>query len=91
MAHLHKDRDKILARVRRIAGQVAAIERSVSADAPCAETLHLAAAVRGAVAGLMDELVEEHLREHVAAPGLSDAARAEGAAELATVLRRHFR
>lgn len=45
----------------------------------------------GAVAGLMDELVEEHLRTHVAAPGLSDSARAEGADELAAVLRRHFR
>ncbi len=81
----------MLARVRRIAGQVAAIERSIGAGAPCARTLHLAAAVRGAIGGLMDELVEEHLREHVAAPGLSDAARAEGAAELAIVLKRHFR
>ncbi|WP_315763509.1 metal/formaldehyde-sensitive transcriptional repressor [Sphingomonas sp. Y38-1Y] len=91
MAHLHQDSSKLLARVRRIAGQVAAIERAVDAGAPCAETLHLAAAVRGAVAGLMDELVEEHLREHVAADGLSPEQRAAGADELATVLRRHFR
>lgn len=62
------EQGKIIARVRRIAGQVAAIERSVTADADCAETLHLVAAVRGAVAGLMDELVEDHLHAHVAAP-----------------------
>ncbi|WP_294260336.1 metal/formaldehyde-sensitive transcriptional repressor [uncultured Sphingomonas sp.] len=91
MSHLHQDPKKLLGRVRRIAGQVSAIERAIEAGAPCAETLHLAAAVRGAVAGLMDELVEEHLREHVAAGDLTPEQRAAGADELATVLRRHFR
>lgn len=91
MPHVSHNKDKIIARVRRIAGQVAAIERSVQSDAGCSETLHLAAAVRGAVAGLMDELVEGHLREHVAAAGLSTEARAEAADELVTVLRRHFK
>lgn len=91
MPHVSHNKDKIIARVRRIAGQVAAIERSVQSDAGCSETLHLAAAVRGAVAGLMDELVEGHLREHVAAAGLSAEARAEAADELVTVLKRHFK
>lgn len=91
MGHINQQRDKILARIRRIAGQVAAIERSVQGDAACGETLHQVAAVRGAVAGLMDELVEEHLRAHIAAPDLSDAQRAEATDELATLLRRHFR
>jgi len=81
----------MVARVRRIAGQVAAAERAIAAGAPCSETLHLVAAIRGAVAGLMDELVIEHLHAHVAAPDLDPAARAEGAEDLATVLRRHFR
>ncbi|MDR6146701.1 metal/formaldehyde-sensitive transcriptional repressor [Sphingomonas sp. NCPPB 2930] len=91
MAHVTTSKEKIVARVRRIAGQVAAIERSVTADADCAETLHLVAAVRGAVAGLMDELVEDHLHAHVAAPDLGDAERTAAAAELAKLLRRHFR
>lgn len=91
MAHISSNRDKIVARIRRIAGQVAALERTILSDASCSETLHLAAAVRGAVAGLMDELVEDHLRTHVAAPDLSEEARAQAADELATVLRRHFR
>lgn len=89
MAHISAKKDKIVARVRRIAGQVAAIECAVEADAGCSETLHLIAAVRGAVAGLMNELVENHLERHVAAPGLTDAQRAEAADELKTVLRRH--
>ena len=91
MAHISKNRDKIVARIHRIAGQVAAIERSVTADAPCGDTLHLVAAVRGAVAGLMDELVEEHLREHVAAPDISPDERQAAADELATLLRRYAR
>lgn len=91
MAHVTTSKEKIIARVRRIAGQVAAIERSVAADADCAETLHLVAAVRGAVAGLMDELVEDHLHAHVAAPDLSDEERKAAAVELAKLLRRHFR
>ncbi|WP_413061894.1 metal/formaldehyde-sensitive transcriptional repressor [Sphingomonas carotinifaciens] len=91
MAHVTTNKDKIVARVRRIAGQVAAVERSVLADAECADTLHLVAAVRGAVAGLMDELVEDHLHAHVAAARVTDAERAAAAAELAKLLRRHFR
>lgn len=89
--HIAGNKDAILARVRRIAGQVGAVERAVRSDAGCAETLHLVAAVRGAVAGLMDELVADHLRAHVAAAGLSDAERAAAADELATLLRRHVR
>jgi DNA-binding FrmR family transcriptional regulator len=86
-----RDRDKVLARIRRIAGQVAAIERYVASDASCGETLHLVAGVRGAVAGLMDELVAEHLREHVAAPDLTDEQRRQAADELAALLHRYGR
>ncbi|MBY8821595.1 metal/formaldehyde-sensitive transcriptional repressor [Sphingomonas colocasiae] len=89
--HISKNRDAILARIRRIAGQVGAVERAVQSDAGCAETLHLVAAVRGAVAGLMDELVADHLQAHVAAPGLSDAERNAAAEELVMLLRRHVR
>lgn len=89
MAHLKSQKDPLLARIRRIAGQVAAIERAIEAEAGCAIVLHQVAGVRGAVAGLLDELVEEHIREHVAHPGLDDAARAEGAEELIAAIRRY--
>ena len=91
MAHLASNRDKLLGRVRRIAGQVAAIEKAISQDASCSAVLHQVAGVRGAVAGLMEELIEDHLREHVARPGLTAAARAEGADELVAALRRYSR
>lgn len=88
MSHLTSNAD-LVARVRRIAGQVTAIEKALDADAPCATVLHRIAGVRGAVNGLLDEVIADHLNAHVAAPGLSDAERAEGTADLLAVIRRY--
>ena len=76
MSHTIHGKKKLLARVRRIAGQVNAVERQLAGDAGCSETLQLVASVRGAVGSLMEELIEQHMREHVARPGLTDEARA---------------
>lgn len=89
MSHLSDTDAELVARVRRIAGQVAAIERGLVDQAPCAKILHLVAAVRGAVNGLMDEILAEHLEQHVARPGLTDAERAEAAGEVMAAIRRY--
>lgn len=89
MGHMIEKKGELLARVKRIGGQVAAVERGLDRDAGCAEILHLVAAVRGAVNGLLDEIIVDHLGEHVAKSGLSDAERAKGAEELMTVIRRY--
>ncbi len=89
MAHIKSNKDALLARVRRISGQVAAIERAISEEAPCGSVLHQVAGVRGAVGGLMDELLSDHVKQHLAQPGLSDAARAEAADELIAAIRRY--
>ncbi|MCK8783453.1 metal/formaldehyde-sensitive transcriptional repressor [Roseomonas sp. NAR14] len=89
MAHTISNKERLLARVRRIAGQVAAIEKAIAEEAGCSAVLHQVAGVRGAVLGLMDELIEDHVREHVAHPGLTDAARAAAAEELIAVIRRY--
>lgn len=87
--HTNSNKDQLLARIRRISGQVAAIEKAISSEAGCSVILHQVAGVRGAVLGLMDQLVEDHVREHVAKPGLSDRQRAEGAEELVDAVRRY--
>lgn len=87
--HIIADRDRIQARVRRIAGQIAAVERQLAGDADCSETLQLVASVRGAVGSLMEALIEQHMREHVARPGLSDDARAEAGEEMLALIRRY--
>lgn len=89
MAHTQSNKDQLLARIRRIAGQVGAIERAIVGDAGCATILHQVAGVRGAILGLMDELVEDHMREHVVAPALSDEERVQGADELLAAIRRY--
>jgi len=89
MSHLLEIDPQLLARVRRIGGQVRAVERALETDKSCTEILHLVAAVRGAVNGLLDEIIAEHLQAHVAHAGLSDAERAQGAEELLTVIRRY--
>ena len=89
MSHRAADKAPLLARVRRIAGQMAAIEKAINGDAECSAILHQVAGVRGAVNGLMDELIEDHVREHVARPGLSAADRATGAEELIAAIRRY--
>jgi DNA-binding FrmR family transcriptional regulator len=89
MSHLTASKDQMILRVRRIIGQLQAVERALEADAPCAVTLHRVAAVRGAVGGLVDRIVEDHLRAHVAQPGLTDAERNAGAEEVLAAIRRY--
>ena len=89
MAHMIDDKADLLKRVRRIAGQVQAIERHLEGDVDCGKTLHLVAATRGALNGLLDQIIEAHAREHVAHPDLSDEARAQGLEELLEAIRRY--
>lgn len=83
---------KLLARVKRLKGQIEAIERALEAQAPCGEILNQVASVRGAVNGLTVELIEDHMREHVSNPDNDpDAARARGAADLIQVVRTYLK
>ena len=65
MAHTISDKKKLLNRVRRIRGQVEAIERDLEREADCGETLHAIAACRGAIDALMAEVIEDHIRLHL--------------------------
>ncbi|MGB3738338.1 MAG: metal/formaldehyde-sensitive transcriptional repressor [Pontixanthobacter sp.] len=91
MSHTSSDK-KLMARVKRLKGQVEAIERALNAEAPCGEVLNLVASVRGAVNGLTVELIEDHVREHVSNPDTDeDADRAQGAADLIQVVRTYLK
>ncbi len=63
MSHVTQDR-KLLSRIRRIKGQIESLERSVSEGEDCYKVLQQTSAVRGALNGLMTELIEGHLRSH---------------------------
>ncbi|CAA0087197.1 Transcriptional repressor FrmR [Starkeya nomas] len=66
-----------------------AIERALESEVPCADILNQVASVRGAVNGLTAELIEDHIREHVAKA--EEGAREEGVAELVDVIRTYMR
>jgi DNA-binding FrmR family transcriptional regulator len=68
MAHTIRDKAKLLNRVRRIRGQVDAIERALEEEQDCTDLLLTIAACRGAINGLMAEVIEGHIRYHVVNP-----------------------
>lgn len=92
MSHTVRKKAKLLARVRRLKGQMEAVERALEAEAPCGDVLNLVASIRGAVSGLTAELIEDHIREHLADPDNdADEARAKGAAELIEAVRTYLK
>jgi len=92
MSHITRNKTKLLGRVRRMRGQVEALERALEADKGCSEVLHQIAAVRGAMNGLMAEVMEDHIQMHVANPDIeSDAERSKGADELIDVIRTYLK
>lgn len=92
MAHTTRDKEKLLNRVRRIRGQIDAIERSLESEQECAGVLQLMAACRGALNGLMAEVIEGHVRFHVLSPDEgNNSPRAEAAEELIDVVRAYLK
>lgn len=90
--HTRRDREKLLARVRRLKGQVEGIERALEREAECEAVMHLVAGARGALTGLMAEVVEDHVRTHLvdeqAHPG---ALNVEAAERLIEVVRAYLK
>jgi DNA-binding FrmR family transcriptional regulator len=92
MAHTAKDREKLLLRVRKIRGQIDAIERALGQESECADVLQLMAACRGALNGLMAEVMEGHIRFHVLSPHTSEnSPQAEAAEELIDVVKAYLK
>lgn len=92
MGHTVREKIKLLARVRRIRGQVEALERALEAEKGCTEVLQQIVAVRGAMNGLMTEVIEDHVRTHIAGAALtSQAERDQGADELIEVVRSYLK
>jgi FrmR/RcnR family transcriptional regulator, repressor of frmRAB operon len=91
LSHISKNKTKTLTRVRRIKGQVEAIERALEGEGECEEILQLVASCRGALNGLMAELIEGHLRFHVLDPAQKTRPAQQAAADdLIAVVKRYF-
>ena len=81
MSHTIYEKQQLIARVRRIKGQVEAIERALETEAGCDRIMPLIAAVRGATAGLMAEVVEGHVLHHLVDPDKHPGALNDDAAQ----------
>jgi FrmR/RcnR family transcriptional regulator, repressor of frmRAB operon len=92
VAHIIRDKKKLLNRVRRVKGQVEAIEKALLEEADCSATLQTIAACRGAIASLMAEVIEGHIRFHVLNPDSRPVSKeAHAAQELIDVIRTYLK
>ena len=88
MAHTQRDK-KLLNRVRRLRGQVDAVEKAIEEGQECALVLQTLAACRGAINALLAEIIEGHIDHH-----LSDAKgrlQRDAAEELIGVVRAYLK
>ncbi len=86
------EKRKLLNRGRRLRGQVDALERAIEADAGCVQVMQLLVAIRGAVNGLMAEVVRDHIELHMIDPDRIPTEReTEAADELASVLHSYIK
>jgi DNA-binding FrmR family transcriptional regulator len=91
MPHLPEDKKRILTRVRRIRGQVEALERALEGGEPCSAMLQQIAAVRGAANGLMGEMLEIHLKDELVSGDTTPEQRGAHMAEIGHLIRAYLK
>ena len=86
-----RDKRGLVNRVHRLRGQVDAIERALAAEASCSDLLQRITAARGAINGLMAEVLEEHVREYLSpSDGDADPLKADAAEELIEIIHTYL-
>ena len=91
MSHGEKEKKKLLNRLRRMRGQIEAIERAVEEDSECARVLQQATACRGALDGFIAEVIEDHIREHLVDPASpADSPQRAAAEELVEIVHAYL-
>lgn len=92
MSHVAKEKAKLLNRIKRLRGQIAAIERAVETDHECADVLQQATSCRGALDGFIAEVIEDHIREHMVDPRADrDDPRVTAAEELVDIVHQYLK
>lgn len=91
MPHTIKDKKQLLTRVRRIKGQSEALERALEQETECSAILQQIAAIRGAVNGLMAQVLEGHIREHLGPAAVSAEQRNEDIEQVVGVLKSYLK
>ena len=91
MPHMLHDKKKIMTRIRRIKGQVEALEKVLSQEVECIEILQQIAAIRGAANGLMVEVLDGHIREHLGVDDLTTEQRQLEVEQVVGILKSYLK
>lgn len=92
MRHVANEKGKLLNRLRRLRGQIEALERAVNTDEECSGVLQQATSCRGALDGFIAEVIEDHIREHMLAEDQSPPdPRAVAAEELIDIVHSYLK
>ncbi|SCK18606.1 metal/formaldehyde-sensitive transcriptional repressor [Vogesella sp. LIG4] len=91
MAHTIKGKQQLLARIRRIKGQAEGLEKALETDSDCNAVLQQIASIRGAINGLMAEVLEGHLREHLGPEAGDPQQRGEDLEQVIGVIRSYMK
>ncbi len=88
---ISKQKQKLLSRIKRLGGQIDAVQRSVTEGDECADVLMLLAAIRGGVNSLMAEILEDHVRLHITHPDRSSESPEELTEDLISLVRAYLK
>jgi DNA-binding FrmR family transcriptional regulator len=92
MAHTIRDKEQLLRRIRRIRGQLEAVEAALVAEQDCYKILQTLAACRGALSGLVAEVIEGHIRFHIVDPDAKPtSAQAQAGQQLIQIVRSYVK
>jgi DNA-binding FrmR family transcriptional regulator len=86
-----KEKQKLFSRIRRLSGQISAVERAVADGDECADILMLLAAIRGGVNSLMAEILEDHVRLHITHPSRAAESPEELTEDLISLVRAYLK
>lgn len=91
MTNQVEDKKKILLRVKRIIGQAQAIENALEGNVECGAILQQICSVRGAINGLMNEMLEVHLKDTLVSGETTESQRRDELAEIAKILKSYLK
>lgn len=91
LPEIPKEKQKLVSRIKRLAGQIDAVQRSVTDGDECADILMLLAAIRGGVNSLMAEILEDHIRLHITHPNRAPDSSEELTEDLIGLVRAYLK
>lgn len=91
LPEISREKQKLFSRIKRLGGQIRAVERSVAQGDECADILMLLAAIRGGVNSLMAEILEDHIRLHITHPSHSTDSPEELTEDLISLVRAYLK